>query len=427
MRATADGTPARTALAKYYPEENWDKIPATLKGYVETQVFTVHQIPLRGSAAKAEFVLRPASAADALAEIGIWRLYVLGQDTTLTRQLFQDAIREGSVDGVAEAGLGELSRMGGRTEDALVHFRSVAHMEHPSPRALTIAGMGMLMSEPTDRAPQQQLFAEAHATLVRSVALDSTDAAALGWYGRAAMAAGAVDGVVVSELRRATEANPGDESLASAYSIALAGTGHAAEAKAAAEGSRALKRDQAARHETMSAIDTLSALDSAVDEYNAGVDAARAGRAAEAREHFLAAERLAGDDEMRVDCRQAVASIDSILVDERARAIFGRAMRAGQAGNFAGAQAGFDSTKAMTTIEMLRAAAENGSHNAEAALEIHRGAAAAKKGAWSEAVAALQRAATLAREPQLKAHAEQLLAEAKKSANAAHGTPTRKP
>jgi hypothetical protein len=42
-------------------------------------------------------------------------------------------------------------------------------------------------------------------------------------------------------------------------------------------------------------------------------------------------------------------------------------------------------------------------------------------------VAALQRAATLAREPQLKAHAEQLLAEAKKSANAAHGTPTRKP
>jgi len=71
----------------------------------------------------------------------------------------------------------------------------------------------------------------------------------------------------------------------------------------------------------------------------------------------------------------------------------------------------------------LRASAADASANASARIEIERGIAAAKKAAWKDAIGAFQRAATLAKTPDLEAYAEKLLAQAKQSSGGAGAAP----
>ena len=464
MRAAAEGGPIRSAFARYYPDETWDKIPSRLKGYVETDVFTVHQIPL-GELARPAIDIRAASNAEVQTEIGLWRLFEAGLDTAVTRQIFESALAQGAADGVARAGLGELSRLVDRPEAALGHFRDVARDESAAPRALTISGAGMLLiGLARSEAVDEGILTEARAVLARSVARDSLDATALGWFGRASLVTDQVDAAAISALQKATTANPGDEALASAYSVALARTGQAGEAREAAEGSQALKRDRETRHITLEAIEQLAlrdsvqsllearrpaaaaelvdrliagtgdgrkraellslraeilsavTLDSAIDEYNAGVEAARQHLDADARAHFIAAQSLAVDDPLRAKAGRAIARLDSLQADGRAEAAFQRAARAWRAGDYGGAKARFDSMKVLAASPEVRSAAQDGSDNAAAMLEIERGLGAVRKSAWADAIAAFQRASGRARSPEIKTRAEQLLAETKKQA-----------
>ena len=423
MQATAGGMPAKAAMAKYYPEESWDKIPKTLRGYVETEVYSVHQIALGSQQANAAFDLKPAATADVTSQIGIWRLYASDLDPADTKQLFEDAIRQGSKDGVAEAGLGEWARLQGRKDEALAHFRAVAGNVGSVPRALTIAGAGLFIVAYKDaNAPDTALIAEAHTALARSIARDSIDAAAQGWFGRAAYDDGAVDAAIPA-LQKASTAFPGDESMASAYSIALAGAGRTSEARAVAEGSRALAGNSESRHQTLDAIAQRAHADSAYAEFNAGVEAATHERIAEARVHFVAAQALATDDDLRKNAERSIARVDSMLADEVAQQAYERGGRAWNARDFRAAKSHFDSTQAMALNPALRASAADASSNASAGMEIERGSAAAKKAAWKDATAAFQHAATLAKNPELKAYAEKLLAQAKQASGGTGATP----
>ena len=423
MHATAEGMPARAAMAKYYPEESWDRIPKTLRGYVETEVYSVHQIPLGSQQAGAAYDLEPATTAEVLAQIGIWRLFGSDVDVADTKQLFEDAIRQGAKDGVAEAGLGEWARLQGKNDEALVHFRAVTGNAGSVPRALTIAGAGLFTVGFADaNAPDRALVAEAHAALARSVARDSIDAAALGWFGRAAFDDGAVD-TAIPALQKASTAYPGDEGLASAYSIALAGAARTGEARAVAEASRALAGNSESRHQTLDVIAQRAHEDSAYAEFNAGVEAATHDRIAEARAHFVTAQGLATDDDLRMSAERSIARIDSELADAGARRVFERGVSAWNAGDFRAAKSHFDSTSVQALNPELRASAADASANASARIEIERGIAAAKKAAWKDAIGAFQRAATQAKTPDLKAYAEKLLAQAKQSSGGAGAAP----
>ena len=468
MRAAAEGEPVRSAFARYYPDEAWDKLPSRLRGYVETEVYSVHQIALKGLDLHPAVPIRPASNAEVQAEIGIWRLYESTVDTADTRQILEAALAQGPEGGVARAGLGELMRRGKRRDAALGYFRDVSRDQGAAPRALTISGAGML--EIGGETADAGIITEARAMLARSVAKDSLDAAALGFFGRASLASDRADAAAISALEKATTAMPGDEDLASAYSVALAHTGHVSEAREAAQQSQALTRDPSARSLTLQGIDQVALRDSvekllsggdptaalalmdrriastsdahersdlqsvradiaamsteqnAYAEYKAGIDAARQENAAEAKTHFEAAQRATNDPTLRDAAARAVANLDSVLANEGARSTFDRAVKAWNAGDYHGAKARFDSVQVLTTSADVRDAARDGSANASAVLEIQRGLGAVRKSAWSDAIAAFQHAASLARTPDLKSRAEQMLADAKKQA-AAGGTP----
>src|SRR4029077_12581249 len=150
-----------------------------------------------------------------------------------------------------------------RRDAAIASFRDASRNEHAATRALTIAGAGLLLvgaSKPD--AVDAGLVTEARAVLASSVARDSLDAAALGWFGRASLVADAMDPFVVSALEKASTAYPGDEALASAYSVALAHTGRAGQAREGAQRSQALARDGKPRHSTLEAIEQLAPRDS---------------------------------------------------------------------------------------------------------------------------------------------------------------------
>src|SRR5262249_4562043 len=104
----------------------------------------------------------------------------------------------------------------------------------------------------------------------------------------------------------------------------------------------------------------------AIDEYNAGIAAAQQDRADEARAHFVSAQKLAADEDLRTAATQALARLDSNVVDERAAAAFERGVRAWKAGDYRGAKVHFDSTKTMAMDERLRASAVKASADAGA-------------------------------------------------------------
>jgi tetratricopeptide (TPR) repeat protein len=250
--------------------------------------------------------------------------------------------------------------------------------------------------------------------------------------------------------------------------VALARTGHASQAREAVQGSQALARDREARYSTLAAIEKVAVRDSvqalldagqpaaalalvdrfiatfpegkersellsaraeitvgaaqyaAIEEYNAGVEATRQDRPAEARVHFVAAQKQAVNDDLRGAAAQAIARLDSVLADGHAADAFERGVRAWKAGDYRAARSRFDSTQALAMSPGLRASAAEAASNAGAHVELERGIAAAKKGVWADAIAAFQRAVALAKAPDLKDQAEKLLAQARQ----ASGTPT---
>lgn len=401
--AIAGGAPPRKAFAKSYPGENWDQIPGKLSAYVESERIGSWELRLAEPLAQLPVAVREASDAEVAAHVGMWRVLEDDVDAGATRALFEQSRASAAEPGLALAGLGLLEQRERREPEALRHFRAVAAMPNASALALSVAGGGLLTQAVSATARDRALAAEAHAMLGRSVALDSTDAVALGWYGRAALAADRLSPRALRALEAAATAMPFDGPVASAWASALSHSGEAGRARevlathgglsqnrdireatgnvlaydafrdsatalakageyAALE--RLLDRTEATRDDepTLAAVRSLrQQLADArrqqrwVDRYNDGVRALRATELEKARAAFTAARDSSGDAKLRGEAVTRLAELAGPIE-------FAAGMRAYEKKDYAAAAAAFERARALATTDELR---ERAAKNAE--------------------------------------------------------------
>lgn len=401
--AVAEGGSPRRAFAKAYPGEDWDQIPGKLAGYVESDRIASWELRLAEPLAALPVTIRAAGEAEVAAQLGMWRVLEPDVEPGPTRALFERARASTAEPGLALAGLGLLEQRERRETEALRRFRAVAALPNASALALTVAGGGMLTQAVGEESRDRVLAAEACGLLERSVALDSTDAVALGWYGRAALAADRLTPRALRALEAAATAMPFEGPVASAWASALSRTGEARRAREVLATHGGLSQNRDMRRATGAVIEydafrdsasalakrgeyaalerlldrteatrddepTLAAVRSLrqqlagarrqqrwVDRYNDGVRALRASRLLEARAAFTAARDSSADEKLRGEAIARLADLAGAIE-------FDAGMKAYEKKDYAAAAAAFERARALATTDELR---ERATRNAE--------------------------------------------------------------
>lgn len=402
--AIAEGATPRRAFARAYPGESWEQIPGKLAAYVDSDRIASWEMRLDVPPAALPVTLREADDAEVAAHLGLWRSHETEVDAAGTRALFERAMRDRAAPGLARAGLGVLEQREGRAGEALRHFRAVAALPNAAALALSVAGGAMLTQAVTGAARDSGLAAEACAALARSVALDSTDAVALGWYGRAALASGRLTPRALRALEAAATAMPVDGPVASAWAAALSHTGQGRRAREVLETHGGLSQNRDMRATTGATLaydafrDSATALARAgeyaalarlldrteatsddanlqaavrslreqlaeakrrqrhLDRYNDGVRALNAGELETARAAFTAARDSSGDAQLRREADARLAGLAGMIE-------FERGMQAYRRKDYAAAAAAFERARDLATTDGLR---EQAAKNAEA-------------------------------------------------------------
>lgn len=393
--AIADGIPPRKAFAKSYAGESWDQIPGKLPGYVESGSIRSWEMRLAEPVTSLSVKIREAGDAEVATHVGMWRVFEDEVDANATRVLLEGARRDTAEPGLAVAGLGALALREARPAEALRNCRAAAATKNASALALSVAGGTLLThavsGEPYDKA----LASEAFTVLERSVTLDSTDAVALGWYGRAALASGKLTPLAMRSLEKAATALPVDGPVASAWVAALSRTGQSERAREVLETHGGLSQNRDIRTATGANLahdafrDSATALAKAgryaeldrlldrteattedrqlletvrslreqlaaarlqqrwVDRYNDGVRAQNANQLEKARTAFLAVRDSAGEEPLRV---KAAARLDELagMIE------FQRGMKAYEKKDYATAAAAFERARDLATTDDLR-------------------------------------------------------------------------
>lgn len=393
--AIAGGTPPRRAFARAYPGEDWDQVPGKLAAYVGEDRLASWEMRLPEPPGALPVAVREAAEAEVAAHLGMWRVLEEDVDAGATRALFESARGAEAEAGLATAGLGLLEQRAGREAEALKRFRAVAAMPNASALALAVAGGGLLTQAVGESSRDRALAAEAHALLERGVAADSTDAVALGWYGRAALASDRLSPRALRALEAAAKAMPYDGPVASAWASALSRTGQAARAREVLATHGGLAQDRRIRDATGAVLrydafrdsssalakrgdydalerlldrteatsadePTLAAVKSLraqladarrqqrwVDRYNAGVKALNANRLLDARAVFGAVRDSSGDEKL---ARESAAR----LADLAGAIEFEAGMKAYQRKDWAAAAAAFERARTLATTDELR-------------------------------------------------------------------------
>lgn len=396
--AIADGAAPRRAFARAYPGESWDQIPGKLASYVDSKRIRSWELRLAEPLATLPVSVREAGATEVAAHTGMWRVLEVNVDGAGTRALFERSRTDAAEPGLALAGLGLLEQRERRPAEALTRFRAVAALPNASALALSVAGGGMLTQAVAGATPDRGLAGEAHAMLERSVALDSTDAVALGWYGRAALASSRLTPRALRALEAAATALPVDGPVASAWASALSRTGQSSRAREVLATHGGLSQNRDVRAATGAALDydafrdSVSALAKAgnypalqrlldrteaatddeptltsirslrrqmadaqrqqrfVDRYNEGVRALNANELEKATAAFTGVRDSAGDEKLR---GQAAARLDELA----GRIEFEAGMKAYRGKDYAAAVAAFERARALAKSEELRALA----------------------------------------------------------------------
>ncbi len=398
-QAIAAGVAPRRAFADAFPGENWDEIPGKLSGYASAERLTGWNIRLTVPPGELPVAIRAARESEVATQLGLWGVLDEAGDAQAIRTLLESGRGDTAEPGLALAGMGLLEQRERRPQEALLRFREVAARDDASALALSVAGGALLMQAAGQDPAEPKLVGEAYGLLERSVERDSTDAVALGWYGRAALAGDRLTPRAMRALATASAALPFDGPIASAWAAALSHTGQAQRAREVLASHGGLVQDREIRAATGAMLDYDAFRDSAtalakageyaaldrlldrteathddeptlgavrslrtqlaaarqrqrwVDRYNDGVRALRASRLLDARAAFTAARDSAGDERLRGEASARLADLAGMIEYEAALEAYRR-------NDPAAALAAFERAKALATTDELRERAE---------------------------------------------------------------------
>jgi hypothetical protein len=393
--AIADGSAPRRAFAKAYPGENWDELPGRLGTYVDSDHIASWEMRLDAPLTQLPVQVRDASPAEVAAHTGLWRSLESELDAAGTRALLEQGRADDAEPALALAGLGVLARREKRLPEAFTAFRGVAATPDASPLALSVAGAELLMQAVGDSLRFKPLAAEACALLARSVALDSTDAVALGWYGRAALASGQLTPRAMRALETAATALPVDGPVASAWAAALSHSGQAQRAREVlrTHGGLAQNRDMQAATGVTLAFDAFRDSASVLS---------KAGRYAELERLLTRTENATTDRAML----EALGSVRRQLAEARAQQRnvdrYNEGVHALKASELEKARAAFAAARDSTADPKLKGEAAARLEELAGMIEFDHGMKAYAKKDFAAAAAAFARARDLARTDDLR-------------------------
>jgi tetratricopeptide (TPR) repeat protein len=413
----AGGRSPRDAFKEVYPGESWEAMPEKLTAYVRGETLGPQEISFASPLAALPVEVREASPAEVAAHIGMWRVYDVNVTSAVTRALFEQARAGNDEPGLATAGLGLFELREQNAPEALADFRSVAATPNACALALALAGGGLLTrsledSAGVDSAQARALAAEACAALRRSVALDSTDANALAWYGRAALSADSLSPGAMHALEVAAAALPVDGPVASTWAAALSQTGQRQRAREVFSTHAGLTQDKDLRAATSATL--------AFDAFQDSVDAlAKAG-------DYPALERLLDRTEATTHDRELLAAIASLrrqmaaaMAQQHWVDLYNDGIRAVRAGEYAKAQTLFTTARDSSLNDKLSGEATARLSDLAGVLEFERGMKAYRKKDYATAAAAFERARDLATTDDLRAQATKNAEVMRKAAAAA--------
>lgn len=393
--AIAAGAEPRQAFARVYPNESWDAIPGRLADWLEHDRATTWEVRLAAAPARLEVRVREASAAEVAVHAGLWMALENDVPAAGTRALLEQGRGDTREPGLALAGLGALARRERRTGEALAFLRGAGATPGATPLALAVAGAEMLVESLAGGTTDKALAGEACDLLERSVTADSSDAVALGWYGRAALAAGRPGPRALRALATAARALPMDGPVASAYAAALSHAGHGDRARDVLRTHGGLAQDRESQQAAAATLafdafrDSASALSRAgrYDELEALLDRTERG----ARDRQLL-EALRGVRRQLADARLAQRHVDRY--NEGVRLLRENALER--------AQAVFAAVRDSTADSSLRAKATARVAELGGMIEFDRGMKAYERKDYATAAAAFERARELATTDELR-------------------------
>jgi len=416
--AIADGVPPRKAFSKAYAGESWEQIPGKLSDYVESGSIRSWEMRLAEPATQLAVSIREAGDAEVATHVGMWRVFEDDVDANATRALLEGARFDSAEPGLALAGLGALALRLANPAEAVRNFRAAAATKHASALALSVAGGGLLThavsGEPYDKA----LATEAREMLERSVTLDSTDAVALGWYGRAALATGQLTPLAMRSLEKAATALPVDGPVASAWVSALSRTGQPERAREVLATHGGLSQNRDIRSATGATLANDAFRDSATV-------LAKAGRYAEL-------ERLLDRTEATTEDKQLLENVrllrEQLVVARRQQRWVDRyndGVRAQNANQLDKARAAFLAVRDSASDEPMRAKAAARLEELAGMIEFQRGMKAYEKKDYAAVAAAFERARDLATTDDLRTQATKNAEMMRKAAAAAPAPKTK--
>ncbi|HEV8479239.1 MAG TPA: hypothetical protein VGR66_00465, partial [Candidatus Eisenbacteria bacterium] len=381
--AVAGGTPAREAMAKIYPGESWEGLPARLRTYaaVDERDFPTFEIPLAGAAGEIAVSMRAADPAEIAVHTGLWRMQPAGSDADVTRSLFEQARQDSKTAALAADGFGLLALQGSQAAEAEKQFRHAASDPHADPLALAIAGAGLLQVAGQKTEGRQERIDEALAILERAIERDSLDAHALAWYGEGAVLGGRYTPAALRALEQASRSLRGDPQLAKALDLAR---------KSNALASRGVPTGQAA-------VDSLNAR-------------AESGRYEEALQLLDDMEGATTDEAVKKSIRENREQVERMRDHNRAVDDYNRGLAALQKEDFVSAARAFDAAREGARDSTLRANAVERLDEIPSYEAFQGGLAAAKKGNWTAALSAFEHARKLAKSDELRHMCDQNIA-----------------
>jgi hypothetical protein len=393
--AIASGTPPRKAFAKAYPGENWDEIPGQLSSYLDSDRARPWEIRLESPLAQLPVQVREATPAEVDAHTGLWLSLESEVDAGVARSLLERGRADDREPALALAGLGVVARRQGRAEQALAAFRGVGATPDAAPLALSIAGAEMLAHALGDNARYRALATESCALLARSVARDSSDAVALGWYGRAALASGQLTPRAMRALETAANALPTDGPVASAWAAALSHAGQADRAREVLRTHGGLSQDRDAQ----SAAEATIAYDAFRDSAAA---LAKAGRYAELERLLDRTQRNATDRQLIEALASVRRQLEEARVEQRHVDRYNEGVRLLRANELEKASAAFAAVRDSSPDPKLREQAAARVAELAGMIEFDRGMKAYGKKDYPVAAAAFERARELATTDELR-------------------------
>jgi len=371
----ASGTPPREALARIYPGESWEGLPARLRHYgaVDERDFPTFEIPIAGAADEIKVTMRDADPAEIAVHTGLWRMQPAGSDAEVTRSLFEQARQDPRTAALAADGFGLLALQGLQATEAEKQFRHAAADPHAEPLALAIAGAGLLQVAGQSAQGKQERIDEALAILERSIERDSLDAHALAWYGEGAVLGGRYTPRALRALEQASRSLRGDPQLAKALDLAR---------QSNALASRGVPTGQAA-------VDSLNAR-------------ARSGRYEEALQLLDDMESATSDEAVKQSIRDNREQIASMRDQNRAVDAYNRGVDALEREDLTSAEREFQAALAGARDPSLKTSATERLAEIPSYKAFQRGIQAANKSNWTLALSSFERARALAKSDDLR-------------------------